>query len=89
VPVALAVADTSGRAVRVTGRGLLSVDPALISVDGGPWQEVVGWAGPWPSTERWWSSRRRRARLQVMTAAGTAMLVVIERERWWMEAVYE
>ena len=87
-PVELAVVDHAGRAVQVSARGLLSVNPALISIEGGPWREVVGWAGPWPSTERWWSSRRRRARLQVVTAAG-AMLVVVEREHWWMEAVYE
>ena len=38
-----------------------------LSVEGGPWQPVLGWAGPWPVTERWWSVRRRRARLQVVT----------------------
>ncbi len=54
-----------------------------LSVNGGPWQEVVGWAGPWPVTERWWEVRRRRARLQVVTADGVARLLCNERGRWW------
>ncbi|HEY3942629.1 MAG TPA: hypothetical protein VGL60_09105 [Acidimicrobiales bacterium] len=87
-PVELAVTDDTGRAVQVTARGLLDADPAAASIGGGPWQEVRGWAGPWPSTERWWSSRRRRARLQILTAAG-ALLVVAERGGWWVEALYE
>ena len=47
-----------------------------LSVEGGPWQAVAAWAGPWPVTERWWSARRRRARLQVVMADGTARLLV-------------
>ena len=73
----------------MTGRGLLTARPARLSVDGGPWQELVRWAGPWPATERWWSGRRRRARLQVVTGSGTAALLVAEREQWWLEAVYD
>ncbi|HUZ09332.1 MAG TPA: hypothetical protein VMU76_04105 [Acidimicrobiales bacterium] len=88
-PVAVEVVDRSGCPVRVNGRGLLASEPALLSVDGGPWQEVAAWAGPWPATERWWSTRRRRARLQVVTGAGMATLLSAERERWWMEGVYE
>jgi protein ImuB len=83
--------------VRVTGRGLLSAAPALVSVDGGRWEDVVGWAGPWPASERWWTARRRRARLQVVStlpAPGTpprqtARLLVVERGRWWVEAVHD
>ncbi len=88
-PVAAEVVDGSGCPVRVDGRGMLSGTPALLSVDGGPWQEVAAWAGPWPATERWWSARRRRARLQVVTGTGAATLLSAERERWWMEGVYE
>jgi protein ImuB len=89
-PVPAEVSDADARPVTVTGRGLLTAPPALVSVEGGPWEDVVAWAGPWPASERWWSSRRRRARLQVVTApAQVARLLVAERGRWWVEAVYD
>jgi protein ImuB len=81
--------DAEGNAMVVSGRGLLHAAIDRLSVDGGPWQEVVGWAGPWPVTERWWEVRRRRARLQVVTADGVARLLCSERGRWWVEAVYD
>jgi protein ImuB len=81
--------DAEGNAMVVSGRGLLDAAIDRLSVDGGPWQEVVGWAGPWPVTERWWEVRRRRARLQVVTADGVARLLCSERGRWWVEAVYD
>ena len=31
----------------VSARGVLSGAPARMSVRGGPWEEVTGWAGPW------------------------------------------
>jgi hypothetical protein len=83
------VADADGRAVEVSGRGLLTAGLERLSVDGGPWQPVMGWAGPWPVTERWWSVRRRRARLQVVTADGVARLLCSERGQWWVEALYD
>jgi protein ImuB len=81
--------DAEGNAMVVSGRGLLDAAIDRLSVDGGPWQEVVGWAGPWPVTERWWEVRRRRARLQVVTADGVARLLCSERGRWWVEAIYD
>jgi hypothetical protein len=75
--------------VLVSGRGLLSTEPRRCSVLGGPWQEVEAWAGPWPLHESWWSSHRRRARLQVVTATGTALLLTAERGRWWLAGVYD
>jgi hypothetical protein len=83
------LADVDGRAVEVSGRGLLTAGLTRLSVDGGPWQPIVGWAGPWPVTERWWSVRRRRARLQVVTADGVARLLCSERGQWWVEALYD
>ena len=50
------VVDGDGRAVAVSGRGTASAEPALLSVDGGRWTEVVAWTGPWPMDERWWDS---------------------------------
>jgi hypothetical protein len=89
VRVRAEVVDADGGAVEVTGRGLLTAGVERLSVDGGPWQPVVGWAGPWPVTERWWSVRRRRARLQVVTADGVARLLCSERGEWWVEALYD
>lgn len=88
-PVPAALVDAGGAGVGVTGRGLLTATPHRCSLAGGPWQEVVAWAGPWPMVERWWSSRRRRARLQVVTAAEVALLLAVEREAWWLVGLYD
>ena len=81
--------DATGLGVEVSGRGLCSSEPDRLSVGGGPWRQVVGWAGPWPVTERWWSVRRRRARVQVVTADGAAWLLCTERAQWSVEALYD
>ena len=95
-PLPAELVSSGGEPVRVSGRGLLSAPPARLSVDGNPWEPVAAWAGPWPSDERWWSrSRRRGARLQVVSpavaeemAGEVARLLVAERGRWWVEATY-
>jgi hypothetical protein len=89
VPRRVEVVDAGGLALEVSGRGLLNGEPARLSVDGGPWQAVTAWAGPWPVTERWWSARRRRARVQAVTADGVARLLCAERAQWWVEALYD
>jgi hypothetical protein len=81
--------DRADRRTGVSGRGLLNGEPDRLSIDGARWQQVVGWAGPWPASERWWSSRRHRARLQVVTADGVARLLCSERGEWWVEALYD
>ena len=69
-PVRAELADTRGEPVRVSARGLLTSSPDRLSVEGGPWEPLSGWAGPWPADERWWSrSRRRAARLQASPPA--------------------
>jgi protein ImuB len=87
-PVRADLADSRGGPVRVSARGLLTAAPDRLSVEGGPWEPLSGWAGPWPADERWWSrSRRRAARLQAVTAR-SAHLLLVERGRWWVEATY-
>jgi hypothetical protein len=81
--------DAIGNPIVVSGRGLLDGEPDRLSVNGGPWQLLIGWAGPWPVTERWWSARRRRARLQVVTADGVARLLCSERGQWSVDALYD
>ncbi|HWC11022.1 MAG TPA: hypothetical protein VG455_07360, partial [Acidimicrobiales bacterium] len=90
-PLVAEVVDPQGRPVGVTGRGRPTSVPAQLSVGGGPWAELVAWAGPWPLDERWWDPRahRRRARWQVVTAAGASHLLALEGGRWSVEATYD
>jgi protein ImuB len=89
-PLPARVADGSGAAVAVSGRGLVSAPPARMSADGAPWLAVTAWAGPWPVTERWWhpGSARRRARFQLVTEDGTAWLAAVQEGSWLIEARY-
>jgi hypothetical protein len=89
-PLPALLTDGAGRAVGVTGDGMATGAPAALSVAEGAWAEVTGWAGPWPSDERWWSvrGRRRQARMQVVTARA-AHLLTRERGGWWLEATYD
>jgi protein ImuB len=81
--------DEQGRRVEVTARGLPSAAPAALAVGNGRFEEIVQWAGPWPLEERWWEGGgRRRARFQLVTAAGEAYLVYREAGGWWLEASY-
>jgi protein ImuB len=91
VPRPAEVIDGAGRPVTVDGRAAVSAPPARLTVAGRPSAEVVAWAGPWPVDERWWdpAAHRRRARSQVVTADGTAYLLVVEAGRWAVEATYD
>jgi protein ImuB len=83
-PLPVDVVDAADRTVVVTGRGLLTAEPARVTDE-----LVTGWAGPWPVDERWWdpAAHRRRARLQVVTEMG-AYLVAVEGGCWFIEAEY-
>ena len=89
-PLAAEVVGPAGEPVAVTGRGSVTTTPARVSVDGGRWAHVDGWAGPWPVDERWWDAagHRRRARFQVVAGDG-AWLLALEGGRWWAEASYD
>ncbi len=90
-PVPAEVVDEVGRPVVVDGRGWVSHAPFRVSVDGGQWQGIGAWAGPWPVDERWWDldAHRRRARFQVVADDSTAYLLAVEGGRWWLEATYD
>ena len=90
-PLVCQVVDADGVTVGVGGRGSASAAPARLSVSGGSWIEVVGWAGPWLADERWWDppAHRRRARFQVVDADGNAHLLAVENGCWWVEATYD
>ena len=54
-------------------------------------QHIEAWAGPWLLDERWWSADRRptSARVQLVTEAGTAMLVRLTHRGWQIEGMYD
>ena len=85
------VVATGDEAVAVTGRGLITAAPQRVSLAGGPWAEVVAWAGPWPVDERWWdpATACRRARIQIVTNRGEAHLLSLTGGRWALEATYD
>jgi protein ImuB len=84
------VTDDAGQAVTVTGRCVVSAQPAALAVGRDPPRPVTGWAGPWPLAERWWdpAAARRRARFQLETDDGRAWLVAVQDGRWQIEAGY-
>jgi protein ImuB len=88
-PVPCEVVDSDACPVRVTGRGLLSGDPASLR-QGGRIEALEGWAGPWPVEERWWDGKRakRIARFQLLTDSGRLVLAAVERQQWWVVAEY-
>jgi protein ImuB len=90
-PLLAAVRDRAGRQVGVSARGELSDAPCRLAVADQAEQDVVAWAGPWTAEERWWDpdAGRRRARLQAVTTAGEAWLLVLEGGRWMVEATYD
>ena len=91
-PLPVEVVDDAGRPVAVGGRGEVSAAPAAVAAgDRSARRPVAAWAGPWPCDERWWDpeTHRRRARLQVTMADGTAHLLVVEAGRWSVEATYD
>ncbi|WP_448071852.1 Y-family DNA polymerase [Georgenia yuyongxinii] len=102
-PVPVRLVDAAGVLVRVDARGRASAAPASVVVPPPP--EAVGqgpppvpageyplraWAGPWPVTERWWSTEgRRRAYVQVVPDGAPALLLAVERGAWQVEGVYD
>lgn len=88
-PRPVELVDATGSPVTVDGREL-SAPAARLSVAGGPWTDLVAWAGPWPLWERWWTSAKRRgAHLQVVTSRGLAHLLLAQREGWSLVATYD
>ena len=88
VPWSAEVCDAAGAPVQITGRGSLSAPPARLVI-GGWSSRVVAWAGPWPTEERWWDLRRRRARLQLLTGDDLACLATLEGGQWRVTAVWD
>jgi len=75
----------------VTGRGMFSAEPALLTVHGRD-EPLCWWAGPWPVDERWWDpdvGKGRTARAQVLLEDERAYLLCYRQRRWYLEGSYE
>ena len=55
---------------------------------GSRWEPVLGWAGPWRQTGRWWEGEAAADRYQVVTSAG-AFLCEVREGRCWLVGVYD
>ncbi|MHA6785266.1 Y-family DNA polymerase [Pseudonocardia saturnea] len=89
-PLAADLLDGRGAPVGLTAPDLLTAPPHRVSVDGGPFREVLGWAGPWPLRQRWWvPGAGEGTRLQVALDDGAALLLLARGGRWWVTGVYD
>ena len=85
------VVNAEGHQVGVGDRGgLIGGAPARILIDQ-QWQPVAAWAGPWPIDEQWWdeAAARRIARFQIVGVDGSAWLMSVTGEHWFVEASYD
>lgn len=55
---------------------------------GSRWEPVLGWAGPWRQTGRWWEGEEAADRYQMVTSAG-AFLCEVREGRSWLVGVYD
>lgn len=55
---------------------------------GSRWEPVLGWAGPWRRTGKWWEGEPAADRYQIVTSAG-AFLCEVREERCWLVGVYD
>ncbi|WP_067561907.1 DNA polymerase Y family protein [Nocardia acidivorans] len=84
--------DADGTPIWVTDRGLFTADPARLHWGRRSWQ-LVGWAGPWPLDDRWWSHRVQHgfaARAQVQLDQDKRVLLLLGYDlTWHVEGLYE
>jgi protein ImuB len=86
------VVDATGEQVTLDEHGAVSAAPQALSIRGGAQLRIAAWAGPWPVQERWWDRGEqqpsRLARFQVVTADGTARLLMTTSGGWRVEGAY-
>jgi protein ImuB len=89
-PLPAELRDAAGAPVRLSAPDVLSAPPHEVVVDGGSPRAVRAWAGPWPLQQRWWTPDAvAGSRLQVATADGEALLLLVSEGRWWVTGVYD
>lgn len=90
-PHPVTVFSDTGVEVLVDARGTLSAHPTTLSGARGTLR-IHTWAGPWPTTERWWNTHTTHHtthRLQIVDNTGTAWLLGHRDQGWWLEARYD
>lgn len=95
-PVPARVVDPDGREVGLTARHRFTGPPAAVSLGSGPARRVLGWAGPWPSSDSRWPGHDRKTRfgLQVLLDGEPAEAVLLALEGlgnplWIVEGMYD
>ncbi|MBW0120753.1 DNA polymerase Y family protein [Pseudonocardia sp. KRD-176] len=88
-PLPAAPVDAAGTPVGLAEPDRLTAAPHRVAVDGGPAREVLGWAGPWPLEQRWWTGAEPVSRMQVALDDGTALLLAHRGGRWSVVGVYD
>jgi protein ImuB len=86
-----AVVDAQGDPVLLDEHGAVSAPLSALSIRGGARLPITSWAGPWPVHERWWDRPGQTstlARFQVVTADGTARLLMTTPHGWCVEGAY-
>jgi len=104
-PLDVHLLDMSGRAVLLDGRGWLDGAPVTVRLyddkrplrvvrPGETW-DVMGWAGPWPSSPQWWREPVSpepvtwSAHMQVLTNDGQVLLLAATADGWRWVATYD
>lgn len=80
--------DATGAVVLLSSSAALRSTPTALRA-GGQQRVVVGWSAPWPVSEAWWRRPQRRARLQVLLADGSAVLLSYTSGSWSLVGVYD
>ena len=89
-PLPAELRDAAGAPVLLNAPDVLSAPPHEVEVDGGSPRAVRAWAGPWPLQQRWWTPDAvAGSRVQITTADGEALLLLVSEGRWWVTGVYD
>ena len=88
-PEVVQVLAGDGTTVQFSTRLELSGEPVSVRCEDAD-LAVVGWAGPWPVVQRWWSTEpRRQVYLQAALEDGRAVLLALDDGVWTVEAHYD
>jgi protein ImuB len=89
-PLPAGLTTSDGSPVLLRAPDLLSAPPQQVVVDGGEPRRVLGWAGPWPVQQRWWTPDSAvTSRLQVAVDDGEALLLLAREQTWWVVGQYD
>ncbi len=90
--VAAELLDAGGHVVSMSARGDVTSAPAQLRCRALPEVagDVVAWAGPWAHDVRWWdAATRRRGAVWQIRVRDVVCLVVVQRKRTGIVAIYD